>query len=263
VTLPAVFPIPGFSEPVSSFTHLAGAGIFALLTIPLLRRGWGNRARVACLAVYAFSCVLLMAISGVYHLLAPGGAGRHVMLRLDHAAIFVLIAGTFTAVHGTLFRGRWRWQPLILLWAVTAAAIALKTVFFTDFAEWLGLLLYLCLGWLGLATGSVLWARYGGRFVLPLAWGGLAYTVGAVLDSVGWPVLVPGVVGSHELFHVAVLAGAGFHWQFVYRALGVSVPGAERPARLGLPTDQHELVRDKPLSGTWLLGEETERVRPS
>jgi channel protein (hemolysin III family) len=216
VSTPGIFPIGGFSEPVSSMTHLAGAGVFAFLTIPLLRRGWGDRIRVACLAVYAGSCVLLMAISGVYHLLAPGGAGRDVMLRLDHAAIFVLIAGTFTAVHGILFHGRWRWEPIILFWAVTAAAVTLKTVFFNQVPEWVGLSLYLCLGWVGLVTGGVLWARYGWGFIRPLAWGGVAYTFGAVMEYIGWMVVIRGVVGPHELFHLAVLAGAGFHWRFVY-----------------------------------------------
>ena len=213
---PATYPIPGFSQPVSSLTHLGGALVFAILSIPLLRRGWGNRAHVACLCVYAVSCVLLMAVSGTYHLLEPEGAGRAVLLRLDHAAIFVLIAGSFTPVHGILLEGRWRWHPLILLWSVTIAAVTLKTVFFSDIAEWLGLMLYLCLGWFGLVTGAVVWTRYGGSFIKPLIWGGVAYTIGAVLEFYGKPVLIPGVLGPHELFHVAVLIGAGLHWKFVY-----------------------------------------------
>lgn len=90
----AIYPIPGFSEPVSSLTHLGGAGVFGLLSIGLLRRGWGDTGRVVALAVFAFSCVLLLAVSGVYHLLAPGYAGWVVMRRLDRAAIFGLIAGT-------------------------------------------------------------------------------------------------------------------------------------------------------------------------
>ena len=209
-------PIPGFSDPFSSLSHLVGAAVFAVLSVPLLRRGWGDWARVACLAVYAFSCVLLMSISGVYHLLAPGGAGREVMLRLDHAAIFVLIAGSFTPVHGILLTGRWRWEPLILLWSLTAAAITLKTIYFYDLSEALGLTLYLCLGWMGLVTGRVVWLCYGGHFIHLLAWGGVAYTVGAVVDILGKPVLIPGIIGPHELFHVAVLVGAGLHWKFVY-----------------------------------------------
>jgi channel protein (hemolysin III family) len=238
-------------------SHLAGAGVFAFLTIPLLRRGWGDKVRVACLAVYAGSCVLLMAISGVYHLLAPGGAGRDVMLRLDHAAIFVLIAGTFTPVHSILFHGRWRWEPIIVFWAVTAAAVTLKTVFFNSTPEWLGLTLYLCLGWVGLATGGVLWARYGWGFIRPLAWGGVAYSVGAVIDYLNAPLVVPGVLGHHELFHLAVLAGAGFHWRFVYSFASGAPPV---PGRSDIGAADPASAEDKPLSRGRVL---EDYVRPA
>jgi hypothetical protein len=95
----APYPLPGFSDPVSSWTHLAGAGAFACLAPSLLRRGRGDGARLAFLGVFTFSTVFLLSMSGVYHLLSPGGAGRAVLRRLDHGAIFMLIAGTFTPLH--------------------------------------------------------------------------------------------------------------------------------------------------------------------
>src|SRR5260370_18584961 len=171
-----------------------------------------------------------MGISGVYHLLSPGGAGRDVMLRLDHAAIFVLIAGTFTPVHSILFHGRWRWEPLILFWTVTAAAVALKLAFFNEVPEWVGLLLYLSLGWVGVVTGGILWARYGWGFMGSLAWGGLAYTFGAVLDYLGLMVGLPGVVGPHALFPLAVLAGAGLPCRCASSLSCRAPPGIERRA---------------------------------
>jgi channel protein (hemolysin III family) len=167
------------------------------------------------LGIYAFSCVLLLSLSGVYHLLTPGGEGRAVLQRLDHGAIFVLIAGTFTPVHGILFRGRTRSVPLVLIWSAAATGIVLKSVFFGDFPEWLGLSLYLGLGWVGVASGIVLWCRFGPAFVRSLVWGAVAYTGGAMLEFLRWPVLFAGVVGPHELFHAAVLTGVGFHWRFV------------------------------------------------
>src|SRR5687767_13132626 len=99
--------IPGFGDPVSSLTHLAAAVVFAILSGFLVARGRGDAGRAASLAVFAFSCVLLLSMSGVYHLLTPDTAARAVLMRLDHAAIFVLIAGSFTPIHVILLRNRW------------------------------------------------------------------------------------------------------------------------------------------------------------
>ena len=213
----APYPIPGFADPFSSLSHLLGAGVFACLTPFLLWRGRGNAGRLFFLGVFAFATVLLLSMSGVYHLLSTGGVARAVLKRLDHGAIFILIAGTFTPVHGILFRGAWRWGPLLFIWLGAAAGVTLKTIFFDDVAEWLGLTFYLSLGWVGVISGLECWRRYGLAFIKPLIWGGLAYTVGGVLEFLRWPVLIPGVVGSHELFHVGVLAGIAFHWKFVFQ----------------------------------------------
>jgi channel protein (hemolysin III family) len=138
-------------------------------------------------------------------------------MRLDHAAIFILIAGSFTPVHAILLHDRWHRHLLPLIWAAAIAGLVLKSVYFDAMPESLGLLMYLGLGWLGVISTVTLALRYGLRFILPLVWGGLAYTVGAVADHFHWPVLIPGVVGAHEIFHLAVLAGISFHWMFIRR----------------------------------------------
>ena len=212
---PPIYSLPGFSEPVSSLSHLLGAGIFTCLTPRLLLKGRGSPTRLASLAVFAFSVVLLLSMSGVYHLLPLQGAARVVLLRLDHGAIFVLIAGTFTPLHVIVFRGAERWAPLMLIWLAAVAGVTLKSVFFSDVAEWVGLTLYLAMGWAGAYAGVTLWRRRGFAFVRSLVWGGVAYSIGGVIDFLQWPNPVPGVVGPHELFHVGVLTGAALHWHFV------------------------------------------------
>jgi channel protein (hemolysin III family) len=209
-------PIPGFSDPFSSLSHLIGAGIFFALTVVLVRRGAGNTARVVSLAVFGLGAVLLLAISGTYHLLAPNGKPREVMQVLDHAAIFILIACSFTPIHFILFRGWGRWGVLLLVWGFAAAAIALKSVYFYTMPQSLSLALYLGMGWIGLGSGLALWRRYNFAFVEPILWGGIAYSIGAILEFLHWPVLLPGVLQWHEVFHVAVLVGLAFHWSFIY-----------------------------------------------
>ena len=225
-SIPDLYRLRGFHDPFCAISHLAGAAAFVALGYALLRRGRHDPARLAFLAVYAFSCVFLLSMSGVFHMTTRGGPASEVMLRLDHGAIFVLIAGTFTPIHGLLFRGPMRWGPLLLIWAAAAAGITFKTIYFYSLPEWLGLTFYLVLGWVGAASGVVLLRRYGFGFIKPLVWGAIAYSLGAVLDFLRWPVLVPGVVHSHEVFHVAVLAGAFFHWLFVWQFADGVVPTA-------------------------------------
>src|SRR4051794_4002693 len=115
-----MLPLPGFTEPASSLSHLFGAGLFTVLGAVLLWRGRGSASRVTFLGVYVFATVFLFSMSGVYHMLPFEGAPRAVLERLDHSAIFVLIAGTFTPAHGLLFRGWQRWLPLVLIWSAAA-----------------------------------------------------------------------------------------------------------------------------------------------
>jgi len=212
-----VTPIPGFSQPFSSLTHLLGAGVCAALSVMLVRRGWGKTGRPLALGVFAWSCVLLLSMRGIYHLLDQGTEARGILRRLDHAAIFTLIAGTFTAAHAVLFRGLWRWGMVSMVWALALTGVALKLIWFERVTELQGLCFYLGLGWVGLISGVKVVRSYGWPVLRPLLWGGVAYTVGAVLEFLRWPVLIPQVVGPHELFHLAVLAGVACHWVFLHR----------------------------------------------
>jgi channel protein (hemolysin III family) len=214
---PELFHLPGFHEPFSAISHLLGAVGFLYLGYLLLQRGRGDTARLVFLGVYAVACVFLLSMSGVFHMMVRGGTARRVMERLDHGAIFILIAGTFTPVQGILFRGWLRWGPLILIWVAAIIGITLKTIFFDDLAEELGLSFYLTLGWFGGASTILLARRYGFAFVRPLLLGGLAYTVGGVTEFLSWPVVIPRVVQAHEVFHLAVLTGALCHYFFVWQ----------------------------------------------
>lgn len=229
------YPIPGFREPVSCFSHLVAAPVFAILGYFLVRRGRGNRVRTASLTVMVLSTVFLLSMSAVYHMLSPG-PGRTVMRHLDIAGVFVLIAGTMTPVHAILFRGFGRWGPLLLVWSAAATGITLMTVFAESLPRGVGSAIFLLLGWGGLVSCIQLWRRYGFRFVRPLLWGGLAYTLGVFILGLKWLTLIPGVIGSHELWHAAVLVGLGLHWAFVFQFAGGRPVPESSPAQALDPT---------------------------
>lgn len=212
-----MIPIPGFHEPVSSLTHFGGALIFATASFWLLRRGRGDMPRMLSLIVFSAGAVFLLSMSGLFHMLSPQGSARAIARRLDHSAIFVLIAASFTPAHTILFRGKSRMDALILIWTVAIVGISLKMIYFHEMPRWLGISLYLAMGWLGVFSGISLWQRHGFVFMQPLLWGGLAYTAGAVIEMLRWPVIVNGVLQWHEILHVAVLIGLSCHWAFTYQ----------------------------------------------
>ena len=212
----SIVSIPGFADPFSSMSHLLGAVLFTIFSVFLLHRGRGDAMRMTSLAVFCFGTVFLLASSGVTHLLAREGTAHSVMRRIDHAAIFALIACSFTPMHVILFQGRQRWTVLILVWTIAILGIAIKTVYFDSIPPAVGTAIYIGMGWIGLASWLAIVKEYGFRFAQPIMWGGLAYTIGGLLDSLHWPVLISGVVQWHEVFHVAVLIGLGCHWAFVY-----------------------------------------------
>lgn len=207
--------IPGFSEPFSSISHLLGALIFFVYGIKLIYMARCHFGWAVAVAVFVLSGVFLLSMSGVFHLLELQGVNRAVLQRLDHAGIFALIAGTFTPVHSILFTGFWRWGFLITIWSLAIAGITLKSIFFNDLAEWVGLVAYLGLGWFGILSAYLTHRLHGFTIIKPLVYGALAYTVGASLEFLRLPVVISGIIGPHELFHIAVLAGIAWHWIFI------------------------------------------------
>ena len=223
-----VISIPGFSEPVSAMTHLLGSVVYAVVGFFLVRKGRhaevpGWNWRMTGLVVFAFAAVAQLGISGAYHILQPGLAPRLLMQQIDRTAIFILIAATFVPVHAILFNGWRRWLILLILFSLAAIGVTLSLLFFSELPEILTLTFYIAMGWVGAYSGYALYHRYGWAFIRHLVWGGVAYTLGGIVEYLRHPVLIEGVVGPHELFHLAVLAGLGFHFRFIFSIAGEEI----------------------------------------
>jgi channel protein (hemolysin III family) len=195
------------------------AGMAVIAAVPLIRRARGSRPRVAAIAIYACCVIATLAISGIYHSLERGCSARIVMKRIDYYAIWLLIAGTFTAVHGVMCSGFWRSGVLIFAWTYASVGVFLQIYRFDLFSGVPGLLLYLGLGWVGVLSIVKLGRQIGFRAVRFIWYAGIAYSAGAVLEATGRPTLIAHWVGPHELFHVAVIVGATLHWVFIRRML--------------------------------------------
>jgi channel protein (hemolysin III family) len=226
--------IPGFCQPVSSLSHLASAAVALVSGVFLIRLARGCRHRVSAIGVYVFCVVATLGISGVYHSLARGCSARTVLQRMDYFAIWLLIAGTFTAVHGVMFTGIWRRGVLIFIWSYVAVGISLQLIWFRVFSGVPGLVLYLGLGWVGLFSIVKLGRQLGFRVVRPMWYAGIFYSAGAILAAGVHPILVRRWVGPHEIFHGAVIVGIALHWAFIRRLLITHAPAL--PLVVVLPT---------------------------
>lgn len=206
----------GLHDPVSAWLHLLAAVGFLIAGFSLLYKGRGSKLRVASLALYSFSLIFLFSMSSIFHLLPYGTTGRDVLQILDHAAIWVLIAGTFVPIHTLMFRGPRRWGVLLLVWLITIPGVSLTAVFFSTMPEWLSLTFYLGLGWIGLLTAYFVVSEYDSYEARYIFYGGIAYSVGAVLEFLRWPNPIESIFEVHDIFHIFVIIGAAYHWRFVF-----------------------------------------------
>jgi hemolysin III len=164
--------------------------------------------RVVSVSVYVATLVLLYAASTLYHAL-PGGRAKAVFQRLDHAAIYLLIAGTYTPFVLVSLRGAWGWTLFGIVWALGIAGVALKGTFGPRLPA-LSTAVYLAMGWLVVVAAGVLVTHVSMRGIAWLVAGGLLYSVGVVFF------VAERVRFTHALWHVCVLAGSAAHLAAVY-----------------------------------------------
>ena len=205
-------------EPVNSLTHWAGAVLALIGMIALVLIGWGTPAKVISLVIYGASLIFLFSASATYHTVNRKEKVLETFRKVDHAAIFLLIAGTYTPFCVNAFTGFWQWGMLSIIWSLALIGVIAK-IFYIDSPRWLNAGIYVVMGWLGiLGAGQIL-------STLPMwvtAWlvaGGVIYTLGAVVYSTRIFNFVPGVFGFHEVWHIFVMLAAAAHFVAV---LGVA-----------------------------------------
>jgi len=184
--------------------HL-GAAVVSLAGLVWLLVAAPTSRSLAVGAVYGLTAVALYATSATYHMFAGSDRARSRMQRLDHAMIYVLIAGTYTPIAVLAVPNPWRWPSLALMWsgAIAGVVLGLQHPRFRRSAA----ALYIVLGWAGLMALPGLLDRPG--LLLLVAIGGLTYTVGAALFAAGWPRRSARWFGYHELWHaLGIAAGA-------------------------------------------------------
>jgi hemolysin III len=205
-------------EPVNGLTHLAGSllAFVGLIVLVDTATGTGRLDHLVALGIFGVSLVALYLASALYHLLPLSPLGVARLRKLDHVAIFVLIAGTYTPFCLLALEGAWRVGLLSMIWGLAVCGILLK-LFWMEAPRWLSVALYLGMAWVGVIAAPALFLAVPTGGIVWVLGGGLLYTAGALIYGLKRPNLVPGMLGFHELWHLFVLVGSACHFWAVLR----------------------------------------------
>jgi hemolysin III len=196
---------------VNGITHLVAAVVAFVGLIALVYLAKDNVARLASLGIYGSTLVLMFSASAIYHLIKAGPGFTVLLRKLDHSAIYLLIAGTYTPICLYYFTGFWRFGFLGVIWSLGLLGIAVKLVVVSA-PRWLTAGVYLLMGWLSVAAIGVILSTMPPGALIWLFLGGMFFTAGAVIYTLKKPDLFPGVFGFHEVWHIFVILGAFSHF---------------------------------------------------
>ena len=183
------------------------------LGIPLAFIGESTAAHVSAV-VFSVGVAAMFGISGLYHVPTWRPNVRAILCRFDHAAVYGLIAATYTPFGLLALDGAWRVAVLAIVWSGCLAAVVAK-VFWVRSPKWLAAAIGVALGWVAVVAMPELTQEIGLGGLLLLAGGGLLYTAGAITYALRRPNPVPGVFGYHEVFHALVIGAVGLQYAAV------------------------------------------------
>jgi hemolysin III len=207
-------------EIANSITHGIGAllSVAGLVVLILAGSLYGNSFHVACFCVYGISLILLYLSSTLYHSLT-GQVAKQVFKKLDHSAIFILIAGSYTPLMLININGVLGWTITLTVWVLAIAGVVIKCLFISRF-EKLSLFIYIFMGWLCIFAAKEIIMHVPSQSLVFLVIGGLLYSGGVIFyvwDNLPY---------NHGIWHVFVLGGSVFHYfsiltSFYDKCLGV------------------------------------------
>ncbi len=197
------------NEYVNAISHLIGAilsvsALALLVTLAAMQQKW---LHVIGFSIYGITLLLSLIASCLLHFFLLFGKYKRVFGILDHCAIYLLIAGTYTPFCLTIFSSAVGWTLLGIIWSLAIFFIALKVMFFARMSWLFSNLSYISMGWLVVFFFYPIYTQLGAGAIALMIAGGLLYTIGAVVFARGTPNPFPPYFGTHEIWHLLVLLG--------------------------------------------------------
>ncbi len=211
-------------DPGSAITHFIGMMMAVFAAVPLLLRAF-TRSDVTTgisLSIFIVSMILLYGASTLYHSVKVAPEKRKLLRKLDHTMIFVLIAGTYTPVCIVVLEPQYGIPMLALIWGITIVGMILK-ILWINCPKWFSSVLYITMGWLSVLVFSQLLANLSTAAFGWLLAGGIIYTIGGIIYALKVPIFDAKhkMFGSHEIFHLFVMAGSICHFVLMYKYVAV------------------------------------------
>jgi hemolysin III len=169
--------------------------------------------------IYSLGVLTMYGISALYHRVTWSPERRLFMKKLDHSAIYIMIAGTFTPITQLALPPDSGTKLLISIWAIALLGI-IQSMFFVNLPKIVSAVLYLIAGYMIAPYFSELIPRIGTTNLILIIAGGVSYSIGAIAYGLKRPVFNPTYFGYHEFFHILVCIGSVFHFCVIYSILG-------------------------------------------
>jgi hemolysin III len=202
----------------SSYSHLCGAIITFVGTLVLVYQTRDCLSMIMVSAIYGLSAVFMLLSSTLYHAFKTGENQAGFLRKMDHFAIFCMIAGTYTPLCYVYLEGNLKWGIIIAQWALVMAGFFLN-VFYIKAPRVFTTVIYLLMGWMAIVPIKQLLSAVPLSSIILLFMGGLAYSTGAVIYVLKKPNPMPDFFGFHEIFHLFILIGVFLHFPVVFLAV--------------------------------------------
>lgn len=205
-------------DPGSALTHLFAFFISLGGIVPLLIKAmdYGNTYFIAML-IFSLTMMLLYAASAIYHSVTVSAPALKIFRKIDHSAIFVFIAGSYTPVCLLILERSIGIPMLIAIWSVTIVGIVVKFAWITC-PKWFSSVIYIAMGWMVIFCMRPIINTITHSAFMWLLIGGIIYTIGGVIYALKLPIfnMKHKYFGSHEIFHLFVMLGSFCHFIFMY-----------------------------------------------
>lgn len=207
-------------ESISALTHLSAAVLSFFGLITLVYFGWGDLQKIITFIIYGISLILMFTASGTYHMVIARDSIVLNLRKLDHSAIYLLIAATYTPICVYFFNGFWQYGMLILIWSLAFIGIIVK-LFVINAPRWITAGVYLVMGWLAIMGVQEILRSMPTTAIIWLVVGGLFYSLGAIIYITKFMDFFPDKFGFHEVWHIFVILGAFSHYYLILRFIAV------------------------------------------